>query len=365
MNSLVNRYVSRLFLGRFFVLLLGLAALMLVLDFLADGDKVIRHRGDLSIFGAVARYGFYRMPEYLSVLIPFTALVAGLLTFTRLSRLSELTVMRAAGISTARLIGSVMPGALLIAVLQFIVNDQAVPAGIGALRAWGVGDYADSSSEDAANLIWLRQGTDIVRIRHVDDDRGTMDGVTIFQRDDKGLFVAKITAVSATFGSSGWILNDVTRSAAGSAAAEKWDHLGWPSIAAPSVVATAAVHPREMPVARLLSIRLASGFGNQPRYLYEIWTYKRLSKPVLTILMVMLTVVLVNPLARQGSGGWWVVGGAALGSLLWTFDDLIFSLGEYGLLPPFAAAWAPATVFVAVVLGLILHHESHRRGRPV
>ena len=41
MISIIARYVARLALGRFAVLLLGLATLMMLLEFLADSDQVI------------------------------------------------------------------------------------------------------------------------------------------------------------------------------------------------------------------------------------------------------------------------------------------------------------------------------------
>jgi hypothetical protein len=46
MTSIVARYIARLLLGRFVLVLLALAALMLLLEFLADSDQVIAASDD-------------------------------------------------------------------------------------------------------------------------------------------------------------------------------------------------------------------------------------------------------------------------------------------------------------------------------
>ena len=46
---------------------------------------------------------------------------------------------------------AVLPVALLIALVQFLIEDQAVPAAVGELRAWGIGDYAPAERRAGAS----------------------------------------------------------------------------------------------------------------------------------------------------------------------------------------------------------------------
>ena len=152
MISIIGRYVGRIVLGRFVVLLLGLATLMMLLEFLADSDQVIA-ASDHAI-RALALYMVLRLPAILAELIPVAALLAGLVSFTELARHSELTAIYAGGMSKMRLAGAVLPVACLIGGLQFAIEDQALPAASRQLRAWGVGDY--NPERDGATETWLR-----------------------------------------------------------------------------------------------------------------------------------------------------------------------------------------------------------------
>ena len=52
MLSVLSRYIARLLLARTLILLAGLAALMVILEFLADGDQVLAASGERVAAGA-------------------------------------------------------------------------------------------------------------------------------------------------------------------------------------------------------------------------------------------------------------------------------------------------------------------------
>jgi lipopolysaccharide export LptBFGC system permease protein LptF len=49
-----------------------------------------------------------------------------------------------------------------------------------------------------------------------------------------------------------------------------------------------------------------------------------------------------------------------VGFIAWTFDGLVLTFGEIGLLPPPLAAWAPPLVFAAATVWLMLHDERRQ-----
>ena len=149
MRSIISRYVNRLLLGRFALVLLGLAALMLLLEFLGDSDQVIAANDDA--VEALALYMVLRLPDILAELIPVAALLAGLLAFAELARHSELTAIYAGGMSKVRLALAIVPAFVLISGFQLLIEDQARPVAMKELRAWGVGDYDTS---DDARATW-------------------------------------------------------------------------------------------------------------------------------------------------------------------------------------------------------------------
>ncbi len=346
-------------LARALILLAGLAALMMILEFLADGDKVIEAGGGVVL--PVLRFTLLRLPEIFAELLPVVAMLAALLTFADLSRHSELTAIHAAGISKPRLALAVLPVGLLIAVAQLLIADQAVPRTVAELRAWGIGDY--EPDEDAPRFSWLRQGDDILRIGGFDAAAGTLSDVAIFERDADGNLIALIAAPRAEHRDGRWALHEATRTELASGAIERADRLVWPGELAPGLLAAAIAHPRETPLRQLLAVVRSPGLGTQPGYRYMLWLQERLAAPPTTIAMLLIIVALMRPTEGRAAQGWLIVLGVATGFICWTFDGLVLTLGDLGLLPPVLAAWLPLAVFCMVAASIMLRQERGRRSR--
>ena len=359
MIPVLSRYLARLLLARALILLAGLAALMMILEFLADGDKVIE-AGD-GVVLPVLRFTFLRLPEILAELLPVTAMLAALLTFADLSRHSELTAIHAAGVSKPRLALAVVPVALLIAVFQFALADQAVPRAVAELRAWGIGDYQDDA--DGPTYAWLRHGDDILRVGGFDARAGTLSDVTVFERDPDGNLIAELAAPRAEWQGGGWTLHDATRVELGSGRVDHADRLVWPGDLPPALLGAAIAHPRETPLGQLVAVIRAPGLGTQPAYRYMLWLQERLAAPATTIAMILIIVALVRPTEGRAAQGWLLVAGVATGFVCWTFDGLVLTLGDLGLLPPALAAWTPLAVFAVVAASIMLQQEGGRRSR--
>ena len=355
--SVLSRYLARMLLARTAILLAGLAALMVILAFLADGDQVIAASEGVVL--AILRYTLLRLPEIMAQLIPITAVLASLLTLAELVRHSELTAMHAAGLSKPRLVAAVLPVALLIALAQFLIEDQAAPRAIGALRAWGIGVYGGSGEEEPAAW-WLRHGDDIVRLERFDAAAGELRGVTLFRRDREGNLIAEVEAAGATVEDGAWVLHDVTRAWVGTGAVEHQARLAWTNDLDPALLAAAIAHPRETPLRQLLQVIRTPGLGTQPGYRYRRWLQERLAAPATTVAMMLVIVALVRPSAGRAAQGWLIAMGVAVGFVCWTFDGLVLAIGDLGLVPPALAAWTPLLVFATAAASIMLHQERRR-----
>jgi lipopolysaccharide export system permease protein len=351
----VSRYLSRLFLMRFGFLLLGLALLVVFLDFLADGDEILESGGGAVM--PIVRYTVLRLPEIVSELIPITAMLGGFLTFAGLARFRELTALLGVGISKFTLAAAIAPAAVLVGAMQLAIEDQALPVAVGELRAWGVGDYG---SADGGMATWIRHGTDIVRIERFDRAADRLEGVTIFRRDGAGNLLERIEAEQALYRDGDWTLQGVTRSTPGEPAAIEATPLGWPQGMSLDLVLSAATHPKETSLVGLLGVSDRSDFGTQPGYRYKLWLHERLAGPITTMILVMLTVALAQPFESRTGRGILLAIWLAAGFVAWTFDGLVLTFGEIGLLPPTLAAWTPPMVFAAVATWLMLRDERRK-----
>jgi lipopolysaccharide export system permease protein len=350
-------------LARALILLAGLAALIMILEFLADGDKVIE-AGD-GVVLPVLRFALLRLPEILAELLPVAAMLAALLTFADLARHSELVAIHAAGISKPRLIVAVLPVALLIALLQLAIADQAVPRAVAELRAWGIGDY--EADPDAPTFSWLRHGNDILRVGAFDANAGEIQDVILFERDAEGNLIAASTAPRADWRDGRWTLEDVSRTLFAEGRVDHLDTLAWPGDLPPSLLAAAIAQPRETPLLQLIEVVRSPGLGTQPAYRYMLWLQERLAAPPTMIAMVLIIVALMRPTEGRAAQGWLLVVGVAVGFVCWTFDGLVLTLGDLGLLPPALAAWTPLAVFAVIAASITLQQERGRRsrGRPL
>jgi lipopolysaccharide export system permease protein len=357
-TSIIARYLNRLLLGRFALVLLGLAALMLLLEFLADGDQVIAANDDP--LRALALYMLLRLPDVLAELIPVAALLAGLLAFAELSRHSELTAIYAGGMSKIRLALALAPAVVLIGAFQLLIEDQARPAALKELRAWGVGEY---DAGDEARATWLRRGADILRIQTIDPGQVELHGLTIFRRDGEGNLIAKIDAARAVFGDGSWTLYDVARSEVASATVDTVGHTSWSGDVAPDDLDVLIASPAEMPLRTLLRVVADPELGSQPAYRYATWLHERIASPATTAMLLLLTVAIARPPRGRATQGTLIAAGVGIGFLLWTFDNLVLNFGDLGLVPPVLAAWTPVPVIAAIAASIVLHDHGSRR-RP-
>ena len=79
---------------------LALLGLFYISTFIDRSEKIFKGRGDV---GHVADLLFYMTPQFVYYVIPIAALLSALVTFGVLARSSELTVMKACGISLYRI----------------------------------------------------------------------------------------------------------------------------------------------------------------------------------------------------------------------------------------------------------------------
>jgi lipopolysaccharide export system permease protein len=356
MTSTIGRYVARLLLGRFALVLLGLAALLLLLEFLADSDQVIAVSDEAA--RTLALYMALRLPDILAQLIPVAALLAGLLTFAELGRHSELTAIYAGGLSKIRLALAIMPVVVLVGGFQLLIEDQARPAALAELRTWGVGELG---SGDEAPVTWLRLGQEILRVRKIDPRQAELRGVTIFERDQEGNLIAKTEAERAVAEGDAWMLHDVARSRVGSAVVDRSERMRWGGDLAPRDLDVLIASPSEMPLADLLRVLRQPELGNQPNYRYETALHERLAGPLTTAMLLFLTVALARPPHGRATHTALVAGGLGGGFLLWTFDGLVSNFGHLGLVPPALAGWAPVAVIAAIVASIVVHDHGSRR----
>jgi lipopolysaccharide export system permease protein len=359
MNWTLTRYISRLFLGNMAAVVIGFAGLLQLLDLLNNTDRLFSRHGD-SIW-VLARYTMLRMPEVIGFVLPFSTLLATLLTLARLAQNSEILAAKAAGLSFYRLLFCFMPTAALIAVASFYVVDRATPLTQRALIEWD-SEAASLSGKPAREIsdgVWIRDGQALVRVSIVLNQGRELHDVTFFVRDEGGNLVKRITADVALYLEQGrWQLYDVeqlvmVRHAGGEFTRHASDL--WEGTLVPGHYADIVAPPTSLTLDQLESFTRSDGeIGNRPDYYYETWLHKRYAVPVAIFIMVILAAPMAQTLRRNQRMATGLVAGVGMGFLYFVTEGVCQALGETGAIPAIVAAWSPGLLFLSFgVAGLI------------
>jgi LPS export ABC transporter permease LptG/LPS export ABC transporter permease LptF len=121
---ILDEYVVREFLNTFFLVLAGFVMLMLVFTFFDLVGDILRNHIALSVVG---EYLVNLTPDLLYNIAPLAVLIAVLVTFGVLNRNSELTAMKATGISLYRLVVPIVAIAAILAVSLFLFDEFYLP----------------------------------------------------------------------------------------------------------------------------------------------------------------------------------------------------------------------------------------------
>ena len=122
---ILDDYVLRQFLSTFALVLVSFLMLMLVFTFFELLGDIIRNRTPLVTVG---EYLINLMPNLIYNLTPLCTLVAVLATFGTLNRTSELTAMKATGISLYRVMVPVLVVAAILAMALFAFDESYLPS---------------------------------------------------------------------------------------------------------------------------------------------------------------------------------------------------------------------------------------------
>ena len=348
-----TRYALKTFMWNFLVLWISFTSMLQIVDLLNNSDEVLdRHPRDV---GAVVEYAIWRLPELAVFLIPFSVLMAALLSLAKFERSNETLALKSAGAPYYQILLAFLPAVGIVAVLHFTLTDQIVPRAINHLMERDL--YVDKKSkndDEEDQRVWVQDGETIVEVGQVEKQGTELFNMRLYQRDDLGNIIHQRFVSHATFDINPrkWTLEKIEDTKVipdkptevSTLESEPWDtKLG------PQEFSELIERPQAMTTQRLWSFATSEQIGVRPTYFYETWLQKRVALPVSSILMILLAAPVALSFGRRDKG---VASGMAigfgLGFLYFITEGLVQSLGESGAVPPFFAAWLPALLFASI-----------------
>lgn len=346
-------YFARLFAGRFLAALLGLAALLQVLDLLDNAGAVLERGTIVAAFGT---YAGLRFPLVVSEVVPLAVLIAALMTFERLARGNEIVALRAAGAAPLRLVLLLAPPALVAGLLHVALDEGLAPTAERRLASWWQATAPPGREE--TRMVWLRNGAEIVSIGALAPSATEARHLTIVARDGEGRATRRIVADSARWQNGSWMLETVTTLAIGSHGTRLEQRASQPWRGPlPANLREVASKAEKLGMSELRAILEGERAGSAGLPFYATRLQRAYALPLASVIMVMLAAPALHGGRRGHAAGIGLAAGLAAGLSFLVFDGLLAALGEVGILAPAAAAWGPLAIFLCVGAMLLLRFE--------
>lgn len=336
------------------VVLIGLFAVVLFADELGDAPD---HYNILNL----AIYVVLRVPGLVVSNAGFAMLIGCLLGLGVLASQSELTVIRASGVSVFRIVWMVFRPMLLLVLVISLLAEFLVPE---IDRYAGKWRSEKAEQEFIFNMIrsdnglWMRQGNDFLHFNHVSSN-GDISGFARFAFDDHGGLQYAQYASRAEYAADGaqpgWHLRKVKMTRytenAISTALQKGDDL-WTSELAPGLLNVVASTPESMSLRELRYYMNYLASQGQDNRAFELVFWQKAMQPLAMLGLVLVAISFIFGPLRDTTMGYRLFTGVMVGIAFRFSQDLLGPTSMvYGFIPFLAVA---LPIAVCWLVGLLL-----------
>jgi LPS export ABC transporter permease LptG len=364
---ILDEYVLREFMKMFLTVLIGFVLLMLVFTFFELVGDILRNRTPLSTVGA---YLVNLTPSMLYQITPLSVLIAVLVTFGVLNRTSELTAMKATGISLYRLVIPVLVISAVLAsalfafdqyylpqanrkqeALRNIIKGRPAQTTLHPEQKWIFGQQQHLVKTNETGKAEVAEPGRIFYYQFFDPDQNAFANLSLFEFDpntfalSKRIFAARVSwdEKSHTWNfENGW---ERSFQGANQTGFREFQQASFAEVREePGYFKKESLQSQEMnfgQLERYIGDLRQSGFDTMR---LRVQLYHKLAYPLATIIMAVLAIPFAVSMGRRGSltGVAWSIA-IALG--YWVAAGLFDAMGNANFLPAALAAWSPDILF--------------------
>ncbi len=347
--TILDRYVTREFLRLFGMIVLSLLLLALMVDFFG---KIRYFMSNHAPVGLVAAHFFYMIPMIVAQTLPAAVLLATLMTFGAMSRHSEITAVKAGGVSLYRLARPVILLAVAIGIASFFISEWIMPWTNTRAETIRLVEVPRKENMPAfkQNQIWYRGKDGVYNFRFFEPRTNTLRGISIYYLTPDFHLSQRIDAEKAEWKDGAWVFTKLL--------VTRFDQGGFPSLEwIPRKVVAIPEKPEDFKIVQkdteqmgFFELRdyvrkLRSEGFDATRYVVDM--HGKVAFSLVTVLLVFIGISF--SLREERGGGISRSIGAALviGFSYWLVHAFGLSLGRAGTLPPILAAWTANILFLA------------------
>lgn len=322
--------------------MLVVVALIVTVDLVFTlADEMSNTGGDYSMLNAFI-FVLLTTPTAIYELLPFIALGGALIGLGILASNNELVVIQAAGVSSWRIVLSVLKPTMLIMLLSLLLGEYIAPPLEQLAQSNRAVLRSGSASISSAQGSWRKVGDEYIHINAIAPGGELLYGVSRYRLGDNRTIVSSSFAESANYveqeQSSYWRLHNVNESIIqpGSISTQQYLQQDWQVDLSPELLAVLLVEPDRQSISGLY--RFARFFDSEglDSATYYLAFWKKLLQPIATLVLVILAISFVFGPLRESTMGFRVFTALGIGlgftilqrmmepaSLLYGFSPLI------------------------------------------
>ena len=330
----LDRYIGKsVFLAILAVsgIILGLASLFAFIDEMKNISSTYTMMDVLSFVVLTAPRRLYEM-------LPVAALIGCLIGLGSLASNSELTIMRAAGVSTSRIVWAVMKPMLVLMLAGILMGEYLAPATESVAQANRALAQGGGDAQSSKHGMWHREGDEFIHINAVQPD-GKLLGVTRYRFDKERHLLSASFAKKASFEQDHWQLGEVATTVFHDRSTEviNTPEERWDVSLSPELLSTVVMAPDALSISGLwgyIHYLKDQGLSNG-RYWLAFWV--KVLQPLVTAALVLMAISFIFGPLRSVTLGQRVFTGVLVGFAFKIAQDLLGPASlVFGFSPLFA-----------------------------
>ena len=343
--SIIERYLWKSVLLSILVTWLSLTLLDSFFAFLGElGDVDPKtHYGNLQAFIYILLGAPKRLYDY----FPTATLIGSLLGLGNLAANSELTAMRAAGISIRQIIAMTLKLGLVMVIVVFVLGEWVAPRTEQIATSFKV-QMREKQLAIGEQGVWLKDGDRIINVGKLWSEQ-RLANIAIYQIDPQAGRVASILhAATAERSTQGWVLHDVIKQTLHDSGItpEHYTELREVQLLPDQVLTIAATKPNQLAATELADFIQHQRTNDLSSERFEQAFWQHFTTPLSTLVMLILAAPFAFTFQRNAGAGQRIFIGILLGIVFFLLNRILGNVGIVYGIPPLLSAILPLILFL-------------------
>ncbi len=361
---LLDSYVARNVLMATLVVMVVIVGLDAIFTLVDELDNL---KGEYQLVDALLFSGL-RLPRRIYEYMPMACLIGCLAGLGSMAANSELTVMRAAGVSINRIVLAVLKPMAVLMFISLLLGEYVVPSLERIAQAKkAVAQGASEALSNKGKGYWHREGNVFMRFNAVEPG-GVLHGITRYEFTEDSELKQVVYAQRAIYQRSYWqmeniVITHINESSLKELEAseqrvwqEKQSHGRWDTELTPEKLSVVIVSPRDMSISGLYQYAnyLDEQGLNSDRYRLSFW--RKVTQPLSTFALVVLGISFIFGPLRSVTPGYRIFSGIIVGMIYKYAEELLSPASIVLGFEPILASVVP--ICGSFIIGMLLMRRA-------